>query len=85
MRTLVRFGPCYAMEGRTVHRVGPTEVLETVTVRTSLWRERGASQRWVSLEVTTGSHAGLEVFVPLEAMEGEGLEVSPALSSALLE
>jgi len=72
-RTLSRFGPAYRIEGRTLERSSEdVELLETVGVRLSVWKERGRAQRWVSLELLSGAHAGLETFVPLEVLEGEG-------------
>lgn len=87
MRTLERLGDAFRIEGRTLHRVSDgVEVLETVGTRVSLWRQRGSSQRWVSVEIRTGSHAGLEVFVPVEALSGEAdaLEL-PQVGKVLVE
>jgi len=84
-RTLSRLGPSFMTPGRTVNRLaGNVELLEGVQVRLSVWKERGAAQRWVSLELTTGENAGLEVFVPVEALEGgEGTDLGAQLSTVL--
>jgi len=72
-RKLVRVGPAYVIEGRTLERSGSeVELLETVQVRLSIWKEYGVAQRWVSMELLGGSRRGLETFVPMEAIEGEG-------------
>lgn len=73
-RKLTRLGPAYVIEGRTLERSGAdVELLETVQVRLSIWKEHGIVQRWISLELLGGSRRGLETFVPMEAIEGEAV------------
>jgi len=85
-RTLSRFGPAYRIEGRTLERSQEdVELLETVGVRLSVWKERGNPQRWVSLELLSGAHAGLETFVPMEVIEGQGQKDAPPGGAVVLE
>lgn len=85
-RVLSRAGPAFKIEGRTIERAATNlELLETVDVRLSMWKEKRGAQRWVSMELTTGTRAGLEIFVPIEVLQGEGVEDSPPVGAVLLE
>jgi len=71
-RVLERIGRAYRTPGRLVRtQPGNVELLDGVHVRLSLWKERGAAQRWVSLEVIQGELTGTELFVPIEALQGQ--------------
>jgi len=84
-RTLSRLGASFLTPGRTINRLAANvELLEGVQVRLTVWKERGAAQRWVSLELLTGENAGLEVFVPVEALEGgDGTDLTAQLHTVV--
>jgi hypothetical protein len=86
VRTLTRLGAAYRIQGRTLQRLTDIEVSEAVELVVSLWRERGRAQRWLSVDVRTGSHDGLEIFMPLEVLQGQGDELpSDLVDSVLVE
>jgi len=64
------------MEGRTsLRRPGAdVELLESPDLRVALWKVLGGAQRFVSVELLGGEHVGLIVYIPVEALTGEGLQ-----------
>lgn len=84
-RVLERFGPSFQTPGRTLRRLaGDVELLDGVQVRVSLWKEQGRAQRWFSLELLNGELVGVEVFIPLEAVQGEARKDAGGLENVIL-
>lgn len=69
-------GPVFELEARLVHGLGASvELTESPVVHVALWQERGRAQRWVSIEIREGELSGKALFVPVEALQGEGRRV----------
>ncbi len=86
MQRLTRVGPVMRGTCRTIERAGTdVELLDTVELAVSSWKTSGGAQRWLCLALKSGSHANLELFVPLEAFTGEmGISPNAPLVSDLL-
>ncbi len=75
MQKLTRVGPYTAGECRTIEKHGEDlEVLDTVRISIASWK--GGAQRWLSVGILSGPHAGLELFVPVETFtQGHGAQL----------
>lgn len=86
MVKLLRVGPYVHGECRTIERHGEDiELLDTVRVGIASWKSSPGVQRWISLAVESGPHAGVEFFVPVEAFTEGQLELIAGPSGAIIE
>ena len=86
MQKLTRVGPYVHGPVRTIERHGEDiEELDTVRVGIASWKENGGVGRCISVAISSGPHAGLELFIPVEVFTEGQLDLIAGPGSAIIE
>lgn len=86
-RKLVQIGQAYSAPGKAVVRQSERglELLDTVPVTIRMYREHGAAQRWFSMAFNNVEGHQVEIFVPMEALAGQGDTIQPLKAAVFVD